>query len=158
MTQIGIGIIGGGYMGKAHAVAMSSVGAVFDTALRPRLEMVCANSTASAEKYRAAYGFARGTDSWEPLVRAEKVEAMKSWSPDDKVAEQIEAKTREVATSKQAEIDALNAKLGITMKSLESRTVEQALIDDLGFFNIFMQIQQIILFYKGHMLKIYLVF
>ena len=27
MPEIGIGLIGGGYMGKAHAVAMSSVGA-----------------------------------------------------------------------------------------------------------------------------------
>jgi ribosomal protein S9 len=44
VTEIGIGILGGGYMGNAHAVAMSAVGAVFDTALRPRLEMVCANS------------------------------------------------------------------------------------------------------------------
>ena len=39
--EIGIGIVGGGYMGKAHAVAMSAVAAVFDTALRPRLEMIC---------------------------------------------------------------------------------------------------------------------
>lgn len=81
MTEIGIGIIGGGYMGKAHAVAMSSVGAVFDTALRPRLEMVCASSADSAEKYRAAFGFARGTDSWETLVRDEKVEAIVIASP-----------------------------------------------------------------------------
>ena len=36
MTEIGIGIVGGGYMGKAHAVAMSAVGAVFDTQLRPQ--------------------------------------------------------------------------------------------------------------------------
>ena len=56
MTEIGIGIVGGGYMGKAHAVAMASVGAVFNTALRPRLEMVCATSPESAERYREAYG------------------------------------------------------------------------------------------------------
>jgi hypothetical protein len=31
VTEIGIGLVGGGYMGKAHAVAMSAVGAVFDT-------------------------------------------------------------------------------------------------------------------------------
>ena len=61
MTQIGIGIVGGGYMGKAHAVAMSAVGAVFNTALRPKLEMVCATSAASAETYRKAFGFARAT-------------------------------------------------------------------------------------------------
>jgi predicted dehydrogenase len=42
MGEIGIGIVGGGYMGKAHAVAMAAVGAVFDTGLRPRLEMVSA--------------------------------------------------------------------------------------------------------------------
>ncbi len=76
MTQIGIGIVGGGYMGKAHAVAMSAVGAVFNTALRPRLEMVCASSAASAEEYRLAYGFARATDSWQTLVNDPKVEAI----------------------------------------------------------------------------------
>ncbi len=76
MTEIGIGILGGGYMGKAHAVAMASVGAVFDTALRPRLEMVCASTQASAERYRAAFGFARATDDWQVLVRAPSVEAV----------------------------------------------------------------------------------
>lgn len=76
MTEIGIGILGGGYMGKAHAVAMSAVGAVFNTGLRPRLEMVCASSAASAERYRAAYGFARGTDDWQALVNDPLVEAI----------------------------------------------------------------------------------
>src|SRR5210317_2157485 len=59
--EIGIGILGGGYMGKAHAVAMSAVGAVFNTGLRPRLEMVCASTPDSAERYREAYGFNRAT-------------------------------------------------------------------------------------------------
>lgn len=76
MTEIGIGIVGGGYMGKAHAVAMSAVGAVFNTALRPRLEMVCASTPASAKRYRKAYGFARGTDDWRVLVNDPKVEAV----------------------------------------------------------------------------------
>ena len=49
MTKIGIGIVGGGYMGKAHSVAMSAVGAVFDTALRPSLEVIC---TTTAEGCR----------------------------------------------------------------------------------------------------------
>ncbi len=76
MTEIGIGILGGGYMGKAHAVAMSAVGAVFNTTLRPRLEMVCASSAESAERYRAAYGFARATEDWRLLVNDPKVEAL----------------------------------------------------------------------------------
>ncbi|WP_198144852.1 Gfo/Idh/MocA family protein [Pseudorhodobacter aquimaris] len=83
MTQIGIGILGGGYMGKAHAVAMSAVGAVFNTKLRPRLEMVCASTPQSAERYRAAYGFARPTDDWKALVHDPKVEAIIIASPQE---------------------------------------------------------------------------
>ncbi len=81
MTQIGIGIIGGGYMGKAHAVAMASVGAVFNTALRPRLEMVCATSDESAARYRSSFGFARATTDWRVLVNDPAVEAIVIASP-----------------------------------------------------------------------------
>ena len=83
MREIGIGIIGGGYMGKAHAVAMAAVGAVFDAPLRPRLEMVCATNDASAERYRAAYGFARATADWRVLVADAAVEAVVIASPQE---------------------------------------------------------------------------
>ncbi|WP_289034078.1 Gfo/Idh/MocA family oxidoreductase [uncultured Roseibium sp.] len=91
MAQIGIGILGGGYMGKAHAVAMSAVGAIFNTALRPRLEMVCASSPASAERYRVAYGFERATDDWRILVQDPKVEAIVIASPQETHREVVEA-------------------------------------------------------------------
>lgn len=91
MRQIGIGIVGGGYMGKAHAVAHQAVGAVFDTALRPRLEMVCATSPQSAERYRASFGFARSTADWRELVRDEAVEAVVIASPQETHREIAEA-------------------------------------------------------------------
>ena len=81
MSEIGIGIIGGGYMGKAHSVAMASVGAVFGTTLRPRLEMIAATSPESAERYRRAYGFNRATDDWKVLVDDNQVEAIIIASP-----------------------------------------------------------------------------
>ncbi len=89
--QIGIGILGGGYMGKAHAVAMSSVGAVFNTGLRPRLEMVCASSPESAERYRTAYGFARATHDWKALVADPAVEAIVIATPQSTHREIAEA-------------------------------------------------------------------
>ena len=91
MTQLGIGIVGGGYMGKAHAVAMAAVGAVFNTALRPRLEMVCATSDVSAEKYRTAYGFNRATTDWRALVTDPLVEAIVIASPQSTHREIAEA-------------------------------------------------------------------
>ena len=83
MTEIGIGIIGGGYMGKAHSVAMAAVGAVFNTALRPRLEMICATTAAKAEGYRTAYGFARATADWRVLVADPRVQAVVIASPQE---------------------------------------------------------------------------
>ena len=76
MSEIGIGIVGGGYMGKAHSVAMAAVGAVFETNLRPRLEMICASSETSAERYRRAFGFARATGDWRRLITDPAVEAV----------------------------------------------------------------------------------
>lgn len=70
-------------MGKAHAAAFASVATLFDTALRPRLEMVCATTPASAERYRAAYGFLRATDDWRTLVNDPQVEAIVIASPQD---------------------------------------------------------------------------
>jgi len=81
MAEIGVGIIGGGYMGRAHAIAMTSVAAVFDTKLRPRLEMVAATTPRTAEAYRATLGFARATADWRELVSDPKVEAVVIASP-----------------------------------------------------------------------------
>ncbi|MFN7003212.1 MAG: Gfo/Idh/MocA family protein [Roseinatronobacter sp.] len=83
MREIGIGLVGGGYMGKAHAVALSAVGAVFDTALRPRLEVIAASNAASAERYRAAYGFRQAAPDWRALVADPKVEAVVIAAPQD---------------------------------------------------------------------------
>jgi predicted dehydrogenase len=83
MTQIGIGIIGGGYMGKAHAVAMAAVGAVFQTRLRPRLVSVAATSAARAEAHRAALGFDRAAADWQALIADPGVEAVVIASPQE---------------------------------------------------------------------------
>lgn len=103
MPEIGVGVIGGGYMGKAHSVAMAAVGAVFATTLRPRLEMVCASTPESAERYRAAYGFARATDDWKALVEDPKVEAVVIASPQGthrRIAEAAFAKGKPVFCEK----------------------------------------------------------
>jgi predicted dehydrogenase len=79
--QIGIGLVGGGYMGKAHAVALSAVGAVFNTALRPKLEVIAAATPDSARRYAEAYGIARAAADWQDLVADPQVEAVVIASP-----------------------------------------------------------------------------
>ncbi|MFK7892018.1 MAG: Gfo/Idh/MocA family protein, partial [Granulosicoccus sp.] len=83
MTQIGIGIIGAGYMGKLHSVAMQAVGAVFNTPLRPVCEMLCATTDAGAAEKARAFGFRRSTSQWQVLVNDPAVEAIIIASPQE---------------------------------------------------------------------------
>ncbi len=68
MKNIGIGLIGGGYMGKRHAVAMQAVGALFNTNLRPVCEMICTTSKEGARKKAQELGFKNSTNNWKELV------------------------------------------------------------------------------------------
>jgi len=70
-------------MGKAHAAAMSAVGATFETTLRPVLEMVCATRPQTAKRYQEAYGFQSSTADWRELVENKNVEAIVIASPQD---------------------------------------------------------------------------
>jgi len=81
MTAIGIGVVGTGYMGKAHSVAMNSVGAIFDTPLKPVCEMLCATTEKGAAAKAKAYGFNRSTSDWQKLVEDPAVEAVVIASP-----------------------------------------------------------------------------
>lgn len=83
MAQLGIGIVGGGYMGKAHSVAMAAVAAVFDTALRPSLEMICTTTEAGARDKARQFGFKRSTSDWRVLVNDPAVEAIVIASPQE---------------------------------------------------------------------------
>lgn len=80
---ISIGIVGAGYMGKAHAVALKAVGAVFNTELRPVLEMLATTSEAGAAAKAKEFGFNRFTGDWRQLVRDENVDAVIIASPAD---------------------------------------------------------------------------
>ncbi|NVK31400.1 MAG: Gfo/Idh/MocA family oxidoreductase [Gammaproteobacteria bacterium] len=84
MTKpIGMGLIGSGYMGKAHAVAMQAVGASFNTELRPICEMIATSNPESAARAAKALGFARHTGDWREVVSDPAVEAVVIASPQD---------------------------------------------------------------------------
>ena len=81
MTAIGIGLIGTGYMGKAHAVALKAVASVFNTKLRPVCEVICSTTAAGAAQKAAEYGFNHSTDDWRELVANPRVQAVVIASP-----------------------------------------------------------------------------
>lgn len=83
MSAIGFGLIGTGYMGKAHAVALQAVGAVFNTKLRPVCEVICSTTAAGAAKKAAEYGFKASTHDWREVIDNPRVGAVVIASPQD---------------------------------------------------------------------------
>lgn len=81
MRDIGFGVIGAGYMGKAHSIALKAVGTVFNTQLRPVCEMLCATTEDGARNKADEYGFHRSTADWRTLVHDDRVEAVLIASP-----------------------------------------------------------------------------
>jgi len=66
--EVGIGLVGSGFMGRAHANAFRTVAGLFGTALVPRLEMLADADRKTAEDGARALGFARATEDWGALV------------------------------------------------------------------------------------------
>ena len=87
MRDIGIGVIGTGFMGKAHSIAYSASASVFGTGLRPRLEIVCDLSPERASKRATDLGFNRYSSDWRDVVNDPAVELISVCTPNDTHAE-----------------------------------------------------------------------
>ncbi len=91
MREIGVGVVGAGYMGKAHSVALKAVGPVFDSNLRPICEMICTTTAEGAADRARQFGYRSSTADWRELVNNPKVEAVVIASP--------QSTHREIATA-----------------------------------------------------------
>ncbi|WP_417813060.1 Gfo/Idh/MocA family protein [Thalassospira alkalitolerans] len=81
MGSIGIGLIGTGFMGKAHALAFGAVRAVMGDVPDIRLEILCDTPTDKASDIASQFGFARATDNWKTLISDPKVNIVSITTP-----------------------------------------------------------------------------
>ena len=81
MKKVRIGLIGTGYIGKAHAIAYAQAPTVFD--LRGELvrEMVAEVTPELAATRAAAFGFNRSTGNWRELVADSNIDVVDICSP-----------------------------------------------------------------------------
>ena len=87
MKPIGIGVIGTGFMGKAHSIAYSASASVFGTGLRPNLEIVCDLSPERASQRATDLGFSRYSADWQDVVNDDSVGLISICTPNDTHAE-----------------------------------------------------------------------
>lgn len=80
-AEIGIGLIGAGFMGRCHANAFTSVGGLFDLPARPVKAVLADASEDAARAGARALGFARGTADWQDLIADEAVDIVAITAP-----------------------------------------------------------------------------
>jgi len=66
--EIGLGLIGTGFMGRCHAIAFRSAAAVFPLTVVPRMEVVADVNFPAAQDLARRFGFSRATVDWHDLL------------------------------------------------------------------------------------------
>ena len=78
---LNIGLIGTGFMGKAHAVAFVAAPRVFDLAAEPVLHTVADVTRDAAQRAADTYGFTRATGDWRRLVADPDIDIVSVTAP-----------------------------------------------------------------------------
>ena len=81
MREIGIGMVGYKFMGKAHSNAYSTVARFFDLDAAPVMRCLAGRSAAGPEAAAERLGWASSTGDWEELVDRDDVEIVDISAP-----------------------------------------------------------------------------
>ncbi|QDU55088.1 Gfo/Idh/MocA family protein [Aeoliella mucimassa] len=71
-----IGLIGCGFMGRAHSNAYNRVSNFFDLEYTPVLQAACARNAESAEAFAKTWGYASFETDWRTLVQRDDIDAI----------------------------------------------------------------------------------
>ena len=77
----GLGLIGTGFMGKAHALAYRAAGAVFGDLPQVNLRVLCDTPADKAQAMARQFGFSRSTDNWRDLLEDPAVDIISITTP-----------------------------------------------------------------------------
>lgn len=81
MKRVRIGLIGTGYMGKAHAIAFKTAAAVFPLSGTIVCEMIADVDATLASQKAKEFGFARSTGNWRDLVNDPNIDVVDICAP-----------------------------------------------------------------------------
>lgn len=81
MQTLNIGLIGTGFMGKAHAIALKAAPTVFDLPAKPVCDLLAEVDDELAVRKARELGFARATGDWRSLVKDPEVDVVDICAP-----------------------------------------------------------------------------
>lgn len=84
---LNLGMVGYGFMGKAHSNAYCNVNHFFDLEYRPVLKAVCARSTDKAKVFADKWGYESVESDWRKLVERKDIDVIDICTPNNTHAE-----------------------------------------------------------------------
>src|SRR5437762_5843458 len=81
MKDLGVALIGTGFMGRTHAFAYRSVGAMFPHVPKARLVAVADVTEAAASRAALQFGFEESTTDWRRAVHHPSVDVVSITTP-----------------------------------------------------------------------------
>jgi predicted dehydrogenase len=80
---LNIGMIGYGFMGRAHSNAYRKVSNFFDLEYQPVLKAACARNEAEAKKFAAKWGYESVETDWKKLLARKDIDAVDICTPNN---------------------------------------------------------------------------
>jgi predicted dehydrogenase len=83
MNKLRIGMIGYGFMARAHSNAYRKVANFFELRRKPVLQVACARNEASAKAFASTWGYEAIETDWKKLVRRDDIDAVDICAPNN---------------------------------------------------------------------------
>jgi predicted dehydrogenase len=129
--QLNIGLIGYGFMGRAHSNAFLQAGRFFDFPFRPVLKAVCARNPDRAQTFAENWGYESVETDWRKLVERKDIDLVDIASPNDTHAEIA------IAAARAGKMVTCEKPLGRNAAEAEAMTeaVESAKVANMVWYN-----------------------
>jgi len=87
MKKLNIGLIGYGFMGRAHSNAFRTAPNFFDLPYEPVLHTICARNAEKAGAFAKQWGYQNAATDWRKVVESPEIDLIDIASPNDTHAE-----------------------------------------------------------------------
>ena len=131
MKKLNVGIVGYGFMGRAHSNAYRKVNNFFDLKHQPVLKAVCARNADNARAFADKWGYETVETDWRKLIEREDIDLIDICTPNNTHAEIA------IAAAKAGKMILCEKPLALNAKEAEKMVaaVEKAKVPNMVWYN-----------------------
>jgi len=130
LSDVRIGLIGSGFMGRTHSIAFREVAGVFDLPVNPVLEMLADIDDKTAKRAAHTLGYRRASGDWKALVADPEIDLVDITAP---TAQHREMAIAALAAGKHVYCEKPLALTASEARDLATRATKADVVNMVGF-------------------------